>query len=277
MDTHLKPVDSKKAITPGTIIRRISKDKDQQGSFLKYDDDRNMILVNIIDMAAGTLVANEGVLAPKSGDKVYYYDSSFSDSAEAEKAITIIKKSPLFNKYPEFQEQMINFISLAFVPEQVIEMSKKETLQKVFVPVQQRFRIGRFTENREPERVCNENFMLWLESLTEKNHLTYLARIVDTKGYVPLFFSIGDKPHDETALLLQKEIYKFDPTHGGHIKTSGHRKGVKQFIVDAGSKYMGLGVRTPLQMCSVVADALQKQYPEFEFTPLAGCGVLELK
>ena len=277
MDALLKPISTKKEVKPGTIIRRIGKKKDQQGSFLKYDEKMNMILVNIIDMAAGTLVANEGVLTPQAGDKIYYYESSFSDSPESEKAVSIIKKAPLYLKYPDLQEQMLNFIHLAFVPEQIIEMSKKETLQKLFVPVQQRFRIGRFTENRDPDRVCNENFMLWLESITEDQLMTYLATIVDKKDSTPVFFSAGNKPHDETALLLQKEVFRFDPTHGGHIRTRGLQNGKKHFIVDAGSKYMGLGVKTPMQVCEGVVNALKKQYPEFEFTPMEGCGVLECK
>lgn len=275
MDSLLKTIDGKKNLKPGTIIRRIGKNKDQQGSFLKYDDDMNLILVNIIDMASGTLVAIEGVLNPQSGDKIYYYDSSFAASSESEKAIKIVKEWPLYKKHADLREQILNFVKLAFIPEQIIEMSKNEKLPLLFVPIQQRFRIGRFTEHRLPERVCNENFMLWLESLSGKNQITYLARIIDNKDEMSVFFSVGNKPHDETDILLQKETYKFDPTHGGHIKTTGIEKGKKHFIVDAGSKYMGLGVKTSMQVCKAVVNALKKQYPEFEFTALEGCGVLE--
>jgi len=50
MDELLKPLPQAKKIGPGTIIRRIGNGKDQQGSFLEYDDDGNYILINILDM-----------------------------------------------------------------------------------------------------------------------------------------------------------------------------------------------------------------------------------
>src|SRR5208283_2337428 len=120
---------------------------------------------NIIDMTGNTLCATRGVLKPKPDDKLYYYESTFNNSPAAEKAVGIIKKWPLFQDHPELQDQILNFISVTFTPEQIIEMSGTNSLAPVCVPIQEEFRIGRFTERRNPERVCNETFLRWLESL----------------------------------------------------------------------------------------------------------------
>jgi hypothetical protein len=272
MDKLLKPIISSKSLKPGTIIRRIGSGKDQQGSFIQYDEHDDLNLVNIIDMKTGTLVANEGVLKPHEGDKLFYYASSFNDSPVSQKALKIVKNWPLYKQHEELQDKIINFIKITYIPEQIIDMAEQDSLHLLFVPVQQKFRIGRFTEMRSPERICNDLFMLWLESLNRGSHVTYLARITQQKGDVPRFYSAGTRSHGETAKLLEGEIYKFDPTHGGHIRAAGIEDGKKQFLIDAGSKYMGLGVKSPLEISELVADALHALYPEFGFTPLAGRG-----
>jgi hypothetical protein len=116
--------------------------------------------------------------------------------------------------------------------------------------------------------------MLWLEAMNIGKNITYLAIITHLKNRVPQFYSAGAKSHDKTAKQLQEEAYRFDPTHGGQIKAAGLEKGKKHFIVDAGSQYMGLGVKTPLSVSTIVADALKKTYPEFIFTPVEGQGAV---
>jgi hypothetical protein len=274
MDTMLKPLSIKDNLEPGTIIRRIGNGKDQQGSFLEFDEDFNMILTNIIDMKAGHLVASEAVLKPQQNDKLYYYPSRFDKGPVSEKAMKIITAWPLYKKHAELQDKILNFIGLSYTPEQIIDMSKNDMLHLLFIPVQQKFRIGRFNERRNMERVCNEVFLLWLESNNDK-HITYLARIAHSKDQMPLFYSAGTKTHEKTAAQLRSEIYTFDPTHGGHIKPAGMKGGKRHFLVDAGSKYMGLGVKTPMHVSEVVADALRETYHELEFTPVEGQGALK--
>ena len=74
MDTVLKPLNIKDNLEPGTIIRRIGNGKDQQGSFLEFDENYNMILANIIDMQSGHLVANEAVLKPQQNEIIVTAD-----------------------------------------------------------------------------------------------------------------------------------------------------------------------------------------------------------
>lgn len=272
MDDYFKQLTPSKKLKPGVILRRIGNGKDQQGSFLEYDGEGNYILINIIDMKNGSLAALEGVLKPRKDDTLYYCTSSFHHSALSEKALKIVREWPLFNNHPALQQQIINFVTIAYVPEQIIEMSRKDSLSLLFVPIQERFRIGRFTERRNPERVCNESFMLWLESMQRGNHITYLALILQQKHHVPRFYSAGTKPHEETAKLLMDEAFNFSPTHGGHMKAVGIENGKKHFIVDAGSNFLGRGVKTPLHVSEAVTQGLRKVYPEFEFTPMAGRG-----
>ncbi len=275
METMLKPLNTKDGLEPGTIVRRIGNGKDQQGSFLEFDDTYNMILANIIDMQSGNLVASEAVLKPRQNDKLYYYASSFGNSPLSENAEKIIAEWPLYKKHPDLQDQIMNFIGLTYAPEQIVEMSENDSLHLLFIPVQQKFRIGRFKEGRSMERVCNDLFMLWLESVKPGSHITYLARILHQNDQGALFYSTGTATHDKTAVQLRKEIYTFDPTHGGHIKAGGLKGARRHFLVDAGSKYMGLGVKTPLHVSEVVVNALRETYQEFEFTPVEGQGALK--
>ncbi len=272
MDELLKPLGKNKKLEPGTIIRRIGGGKDQQGGFFEYDDEGNIILINIIDMNANSLCASRGVLKPKPGDKLYYYESTFNNSPVAEEAIRIIKKWPLFQEHRELRDQMLNFISVTYVPEQIIEMSNKGSLAPLSVPVQEQFRIGRFSERRNPERICNETFLKWLETLKEGNHITYVALTFQQKQPVPRFYTIGTKPHEETAKNLRDEPFNFPPNQGGHIKANGMKEGKRHFLVDAGSNYFGRGIHTPLHVSEEVVRGLKKVFPELEFTPLEGRG-----
>jgi hypothetical protein len=273
MDKLLKPLTKKKKLGPGVIIRRLGGGKDQQGSFLEYDRDGNLILINIIDMKAGSLYASRGILRPKPEDKLYYYASGFSKkNPAAEKAFGIIKKWPLFQKHRDIQQQILNFISITYVPEQIIDMSKKNAMAAVFVPIQEEFRIGRFSERRNPQRLCNETFLRWLDSLQKGNHITYVALTFQQKQPVPLFYSIGTKPHEETTKVLRSEHFNFPPNQGGHIKAMGMKEGKKHFLVDAGSTFFGRGIHTPLHVSEEVVRGLKKVYPELEFTPVRGRG-----
>lgn len=272
VESWLKPITGKKKLMQGTIIRRIGDGKNQQGSLLEYDQDGNMILINIIDLDTGTLASSMGVLKPRPGDQIYYSESSFETSPAAKKALTIVREWSLFQKYARIQERIIEFIGQSYAPEQILELAEAQLLNVLFVPVQQKFRIGRFTERRSPERVCNDLFLQRLQMLHQGNHITYLALVLHQKHYIPRFYSAGTKPHDETTSLLKDEEFNFHPTHGGHMKVEGTRDGKKHFLVDAGSNVYGRGVKTPLHVSEQVVEGLKKVFPDFEYTPMAGRG-----
>ena len=256
----------------GSIVRRTGNGKDQQGCFYRVDEDGGIILLNVLDLNEGTLAAAEGILRMKDDDHLYRYTSSFRDSPYARQALEILHEWPLYKKNEQLQNAITNFVIMSYVPEQLVEMKKSENMSFLFVPIQQKFRIGRFTECRNWDRVGKEMFRDWLEGLHDGEHITYVAQVMQQKSYTPKFFSAGTKPHIETETILMQEPYNFRPTHGGHIKAGKPRNGKKHFMVDAGSNYLGRGVKTPMHVVKKVTDSLKARYPDYDFTPVEGRG-----
>ena len=254
----------------GSIVRRTGNGKDQQGCFYRVDEDGGIILLNVLDLNEGTLAAAEGILRMKDDDHLYRYTSSFRDSPYARQALEILHEWPLYKKNEQLQNAITNFVIMSYVPEQLVEMKKSENMSFLFVPIQQKFRIGRFTECRNWDRVGKEMFRDWLEGLHDGEHITYVAQVMQQKSYTPKFFSAGTKPHIETETILMQEPYNFRPTHGGHIKAGKPRNGKKHFMVDAGSNYLGRGVKTPMHVVKKVTDSLKARYPDYDFTPVDG-------
>lgn len=272
MESFWQKIDAIDTITQGTILLRINNNlkKRQQGVFLQYDG--GIILKNVIDHNSNSLVAAEGIICPIKEDVFFKATSTFATSPLASKALKIIYEWPLYQKHPELSLHIEHFVKTTFVPEQILDYQKNDNLKSVFIPIQQYFRIGRYKERRNIERVCYEKFKFWLDSLRVGEHITYLASIAEISSHTPKFYSAGTKPHEVTHQYLDQEEFAFNPTHGGHIKLNAIIGGKKQFLVDAGSNYIGRGVKSTLFTAKQVATALKKSYPEYEFTPLAGRG-----
>ncbi len=272
MDDLLLPLRDPSSLKMGTIVRRIGATKDQQGAFIQADDEGNLVLMNVIDMKKGELVANEGLLRPEEGDGLFRFKSSFLESPRGDEALDIIKSWSLYMENSSIQASILRFVVSAFVPEQILTWKREEKLHMVFVPVQQKFRIGRYKERRSPDRVCREQFKMWLDSMELGDHITYVAMVTDKKVDTPKFFSSGTRPHSVTESNLMEMSFNFKPNHGGHIKSFRGKDKKKEFYVDAGSNHLGRGVNTPFVVAKKIATALKTLYPEYEYTPLAGRG-----
>ncbi|MBP7583552.1 MAG: hypothetical protein KBA61_05940 [Spirochaetes bacterium] len=270
MDELLRPLADFSSLSMGTIIRRRGKSKDQQGGYVQTDAEGNIILMNVIDMKKGELLANEGLLRPEDGDGIFMYESSFKSSPRSREALDVVREWTLFKQNGSLQSSILQFVVSAFVPEQVLDWKKGGSLNMIFVPVQQKFRIGRYKERRSPERVCRERFKLWLDSLDVGDHITYVALVTDKKSDVPKFFSCGTRPHVVTESALMETSFNFKPNHGGHIKAVKSAGGRKQFLVDAGSDHLGRGVKTALHTAQKITRALDALYPDFSYTALEG-------
>ncbi|MEW6526947.1 MAG: hypothetical protein AB1444_09795 [Spirochaetota bacterium] len=272
MESYWQKVDSIDDIKQGTILLRINNNlkKKQQGVFLQYDG--GIIIKNVIDHNSNSLVAAEGIIYPHNEDVLFKATSTFATSPLASKALKIIYEWPLYQKHPELSLHIEQFVTTTFVPEQILDYKKKDNLKALFVPIQQYFRIGKYKERRNIERVCYEKFKFWLDSLRVGEHITYLASVAGISSHTPKFYSAGTKPHEVTHHYLEQEEFAFNPTHGGHIKLNSIVDGKKQFLVDTGSNYIGRGVKSTLFTAKQVATALKKAYPEYEFIPLAGRG-----
>jgi len=259
-------------IEPGNVIRRIGNGKDQQGLFTRFDADGGMVLVSIIDPAKGEFVSDAGILRPAKGDSIFVYRDRFARDRVSDEAFTIIREWTLYKKHPDLQSPINYFVVAAFSPSQIILLKKHDLLSRLFIPIQQKFKIGRFEEKVDWNKVRKDRFREQLSSLHAGEHITYLALVSNSAGYSSAFYSIGTKPHYETHVCLQSEAYNFVPTHGGHIRAVRGKSGKQAFVVDAGSEYKGKGVKTNLSTAEDVVRAMKKMYPDFEYHPVEGRG-----
>ncbi len=256
----------------GSVVRRVGNGKDQQGCFTGSDDDGGMILVNVIDINEKSFVSPAGILNLKEGDVLYRYCDGFGGDNASAQAREIVREWPLFIKNPDIQDAMMNFVRTSYTPRLILYLRQKGMLDYLFVPLQQKFGIGRFVEKVNWDRVRKERFAEKLLGLKPGRHLTYLAMIPRTKSYSPLFYSVGTKPHQETEFCLKSEPFNFVPTHGGHIKELPGEKGARVFLVDAGSNYVGKGNKTSLATAKEVTDAMKELFRDCRFIPVEGRG-----
>lgn len=258
-------------LTPGKIVRRISLTKDQQGLFTGFDNNKGFILLNVIDMSSSDFLAEKGVIRPEKNDRIFCYRSSFLKNKKSSGAMEILYTWPLYMKNPEMQKQMDIFFISVFTPEYILYLNKKDMLDSVFIPLQKKFKIGRYVEVINWDVVRKEKFHQQLKELKPGEHITYIAMIPQTSTYTPKFYSIGTKPHEETLFSLRREEFNFKPTHGGHIKAERNENGIV-YYVDAGSNFLGKGMKTRLETAENVVKGLRREYKEYIFIPLEGRG-----
>jgi hypothetical protein len=268
----LREFDKSEIPPQGSIVRRIGKEKDQQGMFTRCDDKGGLILVNVVNPLMGEYLAEAGVLYVEKGDQLFRYMNSFADSPRTADALEYLYAWPLYQKNSELQKPIEQFIRTAYTPEQILLFRKNDSLSKLFIPVQQKFSIGKFAVKTDPVKLRKDRFRDRLQSMQTGDHLTYLALIPQIKSYSPAFYSAGTKPHYETDICLQSEPFAFPPSHGGHIRLIKGKNDKKCFIVDAGSQYKGKGGKTLLSTAQEVVRQLKRVYPEFEYVPIEGRG-----
>lgn len=267
----IKPAGSDEKIPSGSIVRRISSEKEQQGAFTGMDDSGGYILVNVIDIADSSYLADAGIIRPTCDDSLYCFTTGFGSSSSSSAAMEILESWSLYLKNPEFQRPMVEFMKTSFTPEYILYLKKMDSLNTLFIPMQQKLKIGRYRETVNPEAIRKEMFREQIKRLKAGEHMTYIAMIPQTSTYEPKFYSIGTKPHEETHLSLRNECFNFKPTHGGHIKSEKKGDGMI-YYVDAGSNYIGKGVKTKLETAESVVKALRREHGGCTFIPLEGRG-----
>ena len=273
---YIKPVLNTSEIKPGTIIRRVGSGKDQQGRFTGYDDSMGLIVVNVVDLSIPSYTAPAGIIRPAPDDMLYIYDDTFRNSKNSSKAFEILTEWPLYRKHIKLRLQIEEFVKTTYSPSQILDYKRNDTLHFIFIPVQQKLKIGRFHVKDNPEELCYNSFLKILETLKPGEHITYLAMIPSTSSFKPKFYSIGTKPHEETFMSLRSESFNFKPTHGGHIRSiKDGEKIIHQ--VDAGSDFIGKGIKTKIETAALISDSLKKTYKKFSFMPLEGRGAFGRK
>ena len=262
------------SFSPGNLVIRKSEGKHQQGVVQRPTENGDgLIVTDVLDLNEGTYLTDAGIIRPGPDDRLYRVDSSFQTSPRADRAREILTSWVLFQKSPRIQRDLLSFTETCFYPEQIIEWKNQESLNRFFVPIQQKFKIGKFTPKIDHEKELAERFSQMLSELYDGKHLTYVAFIPREANKVSRFYSIGTKPHLETKAKLRDEPGGFNPNQGGHIKViSKEDERPMRFLVDAGSYDLGSGMQTSLAIAEMVTDGLKKLYPEFEFIPVAGRG-----
>ncbi len=262
--------DSSKLIS-GIVLRRINSTKDQQGQFTGFDNTSGLILANVIDMSSSAFLAEGGIIRPSEEDDVFHYTTTFSKNKKSSEAMEVLTTWPLYKKNTELQSNMEKFFRSVFSPEHILYLKKNDMLDTVFIPLQQKLKIGRYAEQINWDSVCKDNFRAKLKELIPGDHITYIAMIPQTSSYAPKFYSIGTKPHEEITASLRREEFNFKPTHGGHIKADKNENGII-YYVDAGSNFIGKGINSKLETAEIIVKALRREYKEYTFIPLAGRG-----
>lgn len=275
---HYTKIDDHASVQMGAILRRKNNSKDQQGRIIKPTDENDgWILAEVLDMQAGEFLTEVGAIRVESGDEVFVAEHTFADDDSSKQALEILTGWTLYRENPALQNDMLEFLHTSFMPAQILEWKRKDDLKRLFVPIQQRFLIGRFQEKIDYNKVRDERFREQLATLSDGKHMTYVAFIPRDTIHQAMFYSIGTKPHLETKKNIEREPFAFRPNHGGHIMCTVDEEGQSTILVDAGSNDLGAGMHTSLAIAEMVAEGLKSLFPEFEYRPLAGRGAFGLQ
>ncbi|MCE9597515.1 MAG: hypothetical protein K8S54_06065 [Spirochaetia bacterium] len=277
MEELLQEVSDLQTLKEGDILRRQSPTRKQQGVFVKHNPEGGLILCDVVDLLECTFAAEAAVIRPLPEDKILLATGPFDDGKRSQEATQIVLNWSLFREHPEHQKAILQFIKSVYFPIQIIELNKAGNMREVFVPVQQKFKIGKFKEKIDWEKIRDEKFVAAIEALAEGAHMTYVAFIPGEQNHKPLFYTIGTKPHQETIVALNREQFAFKPTHAGHIKILSEGTDKKRFIADAGSNFLGAGIHTSLPTAEMVTEALKELFPNYEFQAIAGRGAFGIQ
>ncbi len=273
-EDFLRPIEVVTALVAGQVLRRISPDRVIQGGVRGLTEAGDgAIVAEVVNLHTPSFVAEAGIVRPGSEDRLFVLEDSFSGRTEDAPALQIVREWVLFREHRSLQSAILDFVRTSYSPRHLLHLKRNELLAQLFVPVQERFKIGKFQETVDWEAVGAKRFLDLLNSLDDGKHITYVAFIPKETSGQPRFYSIGTKPHLETLASLKREPFAFRPNHGGHIKiVSAQGEEPRRFVVDAGSNDLGSGMHTALAVANLVTEALREAYPGPEYTPLAGRG-----
>jgi hypothetical protein len=260
-------------IPEGAFIFRQGKDTAHIARFHSRDDDA-LILENVIDMNATNFITDRGLLIPADHDKLYLFDSVWAKDEDSQNALGIVQRWLLYRELPHMQKHIIKFVTNSFAPAFIIFLEEMEALKHVFIPVQQRLRIGRFSEKVLWEELNIHRFHSMLKDLVPNQHITYMGYLPQGIARRPMFYSNGIITHLETDMKLKNEPFLYPSNCGGNIKFLKEHQNRKYFLVDAGASYKGNGVKSTLEEANAIIGYLKKLYPEFRFIPIEGRGAI---
>ena len=273
-EDFLVPISSLADLEAGVVVRRSAPDRIQQGGFRGLTDSGDgAIIAEVVSFHTPGFLAEAGIVKPGPDDSLFVLSDSFTGKDASSPALLIVREWVLFRERTDLQTAMLDFVRTSYSPRHLQYLKANDLLAHLFVPIQQRFKIGKFEEKVDWEAVAAVRFAEHLDSLEDGAHITYVAFIPKDTSGMPRFYSVGTKPHLETVARLKREPFAFPPNHGGHIKVvSEPGQTPRRFVVDAGSNDLGSGMHTALAVAQFVTEALDQVYPGAEYTPLPGRG-----
>lgn len=264
-------IDSTKDfIAEDSYIIRVSGNKIQIGTAASYFEEDSLILKNVINIKNNEYFAEEGILKLSGEDKIYIIDSFYNGDTDSKKALHIITNWALYVKNTSLQKKIITFVKETFAPKFVLYLKDQGELNRIFIPIQQKFQIGKFSPNINWEESNLIDFKNNLETLLANDYVTYMGHIPKHGFEKPMFFSTGKISHLETDMRLKDKPYLYNTNCGGNIKFLEEKDNRKFFLVDAGASYKGPGVNATEEDALEVINNLKKLYPEFCFIPTSG-------
>lgn len=266
-------IGSSDKLEKGTHVIHQRGDVVQLGRFDSYTCD-GMVLEDVINLTTADYLAERGLIRTESEDRAWRVDSQWDGSSESNEALSVIRNWSLFAKYPALQKSLLRFVSAAFPPAIINFLAATQSLRAIFVPLQQRFRVGRFSPVAKWDEINITRFCDRLQNLTTNEYITYMGYLPNGNCDQPLFYSLGTETHLETDLKLKKEPVVHAANCGGNIMLLKEENGSRTFLVDAGSSYKGKGVKASVDEAKDIARHLKKIFPAWRFIPVEGRGAI---
>lgn len=257
-------------IPEDTYLIRINNSKIQTGTVESYCDEESLVLKNVINASNNSFFAEEGILKISSTDELYIINSFYNNNPESKKALHLITNWALYVKHANIQKNILSFVKETFPPALINFMKENGELNRIFIPIQQKFKIGKFAPKKNWDLINRKEFKSSLENLLHNDYVTYMGHIPRHGFEKPMFFTTGKISHLETDIRLKDKPYQFSTNCGGNIKFIEEKDNKKYFLVDAGASYKGPGVNATKDDALEVIDYLKKLYPEFHFVPTNG-------
>lgn len=254
----------------GEVLIKVYKDTICMGRVISADNEK-IVLESIIDLNAATMIAEQGFMKILENESYYSVDTDFSFD-ECKDALSAIETSALYTANPAKKKEIVSFTASVFPPRFILFLKKKNMLSTIFVPAQQKLRIGKYTGLEKWEDVNKTRFRSMLEELCENEYITYMACLPEGRSKKALFFTSGTETHVETDKKLKKELPSCQTNCGGNIKLYRKDGETKYYIVDAGSNFKGHGVDASIEEASSVSSYLKNLFPDFKFIPAHGRG-----
>ena len=113
-----------------------------------------MQMENIIDLNASSLIAEKGFLKILGKDNYFEISTDFSFE-ECQEALSIIQSSALYTMNSVHRNDILSFTASLFPPKFIIFLRKHNLMSILFIPVQQKLRIGKYAGIDKWEDLCH--------------------------------------------------------------------------------------------------------------------------